>query len=162
MADGYVRAPERFKLVSAVHLFLIRDGQVLLLRRFNTGYEDGNYSVVAGHLNGGEEVKAAAIREAREEVGIEIAPQDLQVVGVMHRKSNDERVDFFLTATSWAGEIINREPDKCDRLAWFDMDKLPANMVPYVRRALDNCADEYIRADGCIRQGQWFDSFGWP
>jgi len=33
---------ERFKLVSAVHIFLIRDGKVLLLRRFNTGYEDGN------------------------------------------------------------------------------------------------------------------------
>ncbi|MGD8997230.1 MAG: NUDIX hydrolase, partial [Anaerolineae bacterium] len=45
---------ERFKLVSAVHLFLVRDGQVLLLRRSNTGYEDGNYSVVAGHLNGDE------------------------------------------------------------------------------------------------------------
>jgi 8-oxo-dGTP diphosphatase len=51
-----VRA-ERFRLVAAVHIFLVRDGQVLLLRRFNTGYEDGNYSVVAGHLDGGEEVK---------------------------------------------------------------------------------------------------------
>jgi hypothetical protein len=34
-------ARDRFKVVAAVHLFLIRDGQVLLLRRFNTGYEDG-------------------------------------------------------------------------------------------------------------------------
>jgi 8-oxo-dGTP diphosphatase len=110
-------ARERFKLVSAVHIFLIRDGQILLLRRRNTGYEDGNYSVVAGHLNGDEEVKTAAIREAHEEVGIRIAPADLQVVGVMHRKSNDERVDFFLTATLWSGEVTNVEPDKCDRLA---------------------------------------------
>jgi len=141
---------ERFKLVSAVHLFLIRDGKILLLRRFNTGYEDGKYSVVAGHLNGDEEVKAAAIREAREEVGIEISARDLQVVGVMHRKSNDERVDFFLTAASWAGEIVNQEPDKCDQLAWFNVDDLPENVVPYVRRALDN-----------YRQGNWFDSFGW-
>ena len=141
---------ERFKLASAVHLFLIRDDQILLSRRFNTGYEDGKYSVVAGHLNGDEEVKAAAIREAREEVGIQIAPQDLEVVGVMHRKSNDERVDFFLIVTSWAGEIANREPDKCDQLAWFNVDDLPENVVPYVRRALDN-----------YRQGNWFDSFGW-
>jgi len=143
-------AIERFKLLSAVHLFLIRDGQVLLLRRFNTGYEDGKYSVIAGHLNGDEEVKAAAIREAREEVGIEISPLDLQVVGVMHRKSNDERIDFFLAATSWSGEITNREPDKCDRLAWFAMDALPENVIPYVRRALDN-----------YHRGKWFDSFGW-
>ena len=140
----------KFKLLSAVHLFLIRDGEVLLLRRFNTGYEDGKYSVVAGHLDGDEEVKAAMIREAREEVGIEISPQDLQVVGVMHRKSNDERIDFFLAATSWSGEITNREPDKCDQLAWFDVDELPENVIPYVRRALDN-----------YRRGIWFDSFGW-
>jgi 8-oxo-dGTP diphosphatase len=141
---------ERFKLASAVHIFLIRDGKVLLLRRFNTGYEDGNYSVVAGHLNGDEEVKTAAIREAHEEVGIRIAPVDLQVVGVMHRKSNDERVDFFLTVASWSGEITNMEPDKCDRLAWFDVQDLPENLIPYVRRAFDN-----------YRRGKWFDSFGW-
>ena len=141
---------DRFKLVSAVLIFLIRDGKILLLRRFNTGYEDGNYSVVAGHLNGDEEVKAAAIREAREEVGVRIAPGDLRVVGVMHRKSNDERIDFFLTATAWSGEVTNLEPDKCDRLAWFDVRDLPQNVIPYVRRALDN-----------YRRGQWFDSFGW-
>lgn len=70
-------AMERFKLPSAVHLFLICDSQVLLSRRFNTGYEDGKYSVVAGHLNGDEEIKAAMIREAREEVGVEISPLDL-------------------------------------------------------------------------------------
>lgn len=141
---------ERFKLLSAVHLFLIRDSKVLLLRRFNTGYEDGKYSVIAGHLEGDEEVKAAAIREAREEAGIEISPQDLQVVGAMHRKSDDERIDFFLTATSWSGEITNKEPDRCDQLAWFALDKLPDNVIPYVRRALDN-----------YRRGHWFDSFGW-
>ncbi len=141
---------ERFQCPVAVHLFLIRDEQVLLLRRYNTGYQDGNYSVVAGHLDGGEEIKAAMIREAREEVGIEIAPEDLRVVGVMHRTSDDERIDFFLVVESWAGEIANREPHKCDRLAWFDLDELPENVIPYVRRALRN-----------YRRGEWFDSFGW-
>ena len=141
---------DRFRLVSAVHIFLIRNGTVLLLRRFNTGDEDGNYSVVAGHLDGNEQVKTAAVREAREEVGIQIAPEDLRVVGVMHRLSNDERIDFFLTATAWVGEITNMEPGKCDRLAWFQVDDLPENVIPYVRRALDN-----------YRRGCWFDSFGW-
>ncbi len=142
---------ERFKLLSAVHLFLIREGQVLLLRRYNTGYEDGNYSVVAGHLDGEEEVRAAMAREAREEVGIKVAPQALQVVGVMHRRSDDERIDFFLTATTWSGQVANREPQRCDRLAWYDLDGLPQNVIPYVRQALEN-----------YRRGVWFDSFGWP
>jgi hypothetical protein len=74
----------------------------------------------------------------------------MQVVGVMHRRSNDERIDFFLTASRWQGEIVNREPEKCDQLAWFDLDRLPANVIPYVRQALTN-----------FRAGTWYDSFGW-
>ena len=143
-------ASHRFKLVSTVHLFLIREGKVLLLRRHNTGYEDGNYSVVAGHLDGGEEIKAAAIREAREEVGVEIAPENLEVVGVMHRRSEDERIDFFLRASRWSGQVRNAEPDKCDEVLWFKLDALPDNVIPYVRKALYN-----------TRRGQWFDSYGW-
>ena len=123
---------------------------MLLLRRYNTGYEDGKYSVVAGHLDGGEEVRAAMIREAREEAGIDIALADMQVVGVMHRHSDDERVDFFLTASRWSGEVTNREPHKCDQLAWFPLDGLPAGVIPYVRRALEN-----------FRAGRFYDSFGW-
>lgn len=135
---------------SAVHLFLFDGDQVLLSRRCNTGYEDGNYSVPAGHLDGNEEVKAAVAREAAEEIGIRLEPEDLAVVGVMHRKSDDERIDFFLVAHIWAGEIRNLEPDKCDDLRWFALDRLPANMVPYVARALGNA-----------QEGRWFDSFGW-
>lgn len=142
---------ERFRLLAAVHLFLLRDDAVLLLRRFNTGYEDGNYSVIAGHLDGNEEVIAAAIREAREETGIVIVPEDVAVVGVMHRKAADERIDFFVAASRWAGRMHNAEPEKCDALTWFPLDNLPENVIPYVRRALENC-----------RHGRWFDSFGWP
>ena len=140
----------RFALLCAVHLFLEREGEVLLLRRHNTGYEDGNYSVIAGHLDGGEEVIAAAIREAREEAGITLAPDDLRVVGVMHNRSDAEYIDFFVTAHHWTGEITNAEPEKCAELAWFPRDALPPNVIPYVRQALKN----YTR-------GIWFDSFGW-
>jgi len=142
-----------FKLLAAVHLFLIRDGQILLSRRFNTGYEDGKYSVIAGHLDGNEEVKAATIREAQEEASIQIAPEDLEIVGVMHRRSNHEFVDFFLLATRWSGEIVNTEPHKCDELTWFGLDFLPINILPYVRKALE------IYRQG--QQGIWFASLGW-
>jgi len=142
----------RFKLVSAVHLFLLRHEQeVLLLRRFNTGYEDGNYSIVAGHLDGGETVKEAMIREAREEIGVDIAGADLEVVHVMHRLAGDERIDFFLRADRWSGEVKNMEPHKCSDLAWYPLDALPDNMIAYVKKAFNNYQDR-----------TWFDSYGWP
>lgn len=140
----------RFRLIPAVHLFFVREERILLLRRYNTGYEDGNYSVVAGHLDGGEEVWQAAAREAFEEAGVIIRREDVETVGVMHRLSNDERVDFFVHVKAWEGELVNREPDKCDELAWFPLDQLPANTIPYVARAIVN-----------YREGRWFDSFGW-
>lgn len=145
-----LKQSKRFQFLCAVHLFLVRDQQVLLLRRWNTGYEDGNYSVVAGHLDGNEEIKDAMIREAREEAGIELTQKDLHVVGVMHRRASKERIDFFLLAEKWRGEVSNCEPAKCDELAWYPLNSLPGNVIPYVRRALDN-----------YRTGQWFDSFGW-
>lgn len=140
----------RFTMPVAVHLFLLKRTEILLLRRYNTGYEDGNYSVPAGHLDGNEEVLSAAIREAKEECGIDILPEDLHVAGIMHRRSADERIDFFVVTSRWSGEIVNAEPDKCDELVWMDMDHLPSNMIGYVRQAIAN-----------VRSGQWFDSFGW-
>lgn len=141
---------QRYKLVSAVHVFLVREGHALFLRRFNTGYADGLYSVIAGHLDGGESIKEAAMREAREEVGVELSSYDLDVVAVMHRKSDDERIDWFLKAERWSGKIANCEPEKCDRLAWFPLVDPPSSVIPYVRRGLDN-----------MLNGRWFDSYGW-
>jgi ADP-ribose pyrophosphatase YjhB (NUDIX family) len=141
---------KRFQLLAAVHLFLIRDGDILMLRRFQTGYEDGSYSVPAGHLDGGETIKAAMIREAKEECGIDIAEEDLAVAGVMHRRSDDERIDFFLTAAKWSGAIVNAEPHKCDDLRWFPRNALPVNTIPYVRFAMHQ-----------VQSGQVFSSYGW-
>ena len=129
---------EKFKMVSAVHLFFIRENKILLLRRYNTGYQDGMFSVVAGHLDGGEFVTSAASREAKEEADLTILEDDIDVIGIMHRFSDDERIDFFVNVRKWEGEIKNMEPDKCDLLEWFDIDDLPENIIPYIKRAINN------------------------
>ena len=131
-------------------MLFFREQEILLLRRYNTGYEDGNYSLVAGHLDAGETVTQAAIREANEEAGVRLLPDDLRVAHVMNRKSNDERIDFFIEVQHWEGEITNREPEKCDHLAWFPLTALPDNMIPYVRAALERC-----------QQGLNYSEFGW-
>ncbi|MBP6925920.1 MAG: NUDIX domain-containing protein [Candidatus Pacebacteria bacterium] len=142
---------EKFKPYAAAYLVLIKDGQVLLLRRFNTGYQDGNYSLVAGHLDGGETTKQCIIREAREEAGIIVHSEDLEVVHVMHRLAPDrEYFDIYLRAEKWTGEITNMEPDKCDELIWCNTEHLPDNMLPEVKLALEN-----------INEGMHYGEFGW-
>jgi len=131
----------RAKFPVTVHLLFFRENQVLLLRRFNTGYADGQYSVPAGHLDGGETVMDAAAREAEEEVGVNIEAGHMTFSTVMHRmegNQEDERVDFFVHVHHWQGEPFNAEPEKCDDLRWVDFRDLPLNIVPYVKQALRN------------------------
>lgn len=123
---------------AAVYLVLVSDGKILLSKRKNTGWMDGKYTLVSGHIDGGESVIAAMMREAHEEAGIDIAPKDLKVVGVMHRMSNVEYVDFYLEASQWKGIIKNMEPEKCEKLEWFFLDDLPKDLVPEMRIELEN------------------------
>lgn len=142
---------EHIKLPVAVHLFMIKDEHILLQRRFKTGYEDGKYGVIAGHINGDEQILDAMLREAKEEAGITLSPSQLRIVQVMHRKKpEEERIDYFFNCSSWSGNIKNMEPDKCDDLSWFPLECLPDNMIEYVLHAIH-----------CYLKGEKFTSFGW-
>lgn len=136
---------ERFKLIPAVYLVLRIDDQVLLLRRANTGYQDGYYGLVSGHLDGDELATAAMAREAKEEAGITIDPNNLKFVHASHRLSRNElgqeRVDLFFEATKWDGEITNAEPHKCDDLSWFPLNALPEPLIPFVRLVLTDISN---------------------
>jgi 8-oxo-dGTP pyrophosphatase MutT (NUDIX family) len=140
----------RARFPVTVHLLFFRETRILLIRRFKTGFRDGEYSVPAGHLDGDETVKAAAAREALEEVCVHIEPHDLSFSSVMHRNEGDERVDFFVHVRAWSGEPVNNEPNKCDDLRWEEVGSLPGNTIPYVRQAIQNHLD-----------GIRFDEFGW-
>ncbi|HAU07846.1 MAG: hypothetical protein A2568_03615 [Candidatus Yanofskybacteria bacterium RIFOXYD1_FULL_44_17] len=142
---------ERFKLIPEVYLILVRDGNILLSRRFQTGYEDGRYSMVAGHADGNETMREAIAREAKEEAGIDIDSKNLKHLLTMHRWCDDhERIGFYFTTQIWNGEIKNSEPNKCDDLSWFPTDRLPENTSPYIRVAID-----------CYIKGETYCEFGW-
>lgn len=147
---------KRFKLVPAAYLFLVKNNKILLQRRCNTGFEDGNYGLVSGHVDGNETFRQALARETKEEIGINLRASDLEVVHMMHRieKSNPpeirERVDVFLKAKKWRGAIKNMEPHKCDDLKWFSFDDLPDNIIVYVKFAIKN-----------IRDKIFYSEFGW-
>lgn len=125
---------------------------MLLLRRANTGFHDGHWSMPAGHVEAGESATTALLREAAEEIGVQIDPADLTAALTMHRLSGtDERVDFFFTTSLYTGQAVNREPDKCDGLRWYEITGLPQEMVPYVRAAID-----------AHHAGARYAEFGWP
>jgi len=132
---------KRHSIICASYLLLLKDNNVLLLRRFNTGYEDGNYNIPAGHVDEGESVTNTLIREIKEEIGININKTNIELVHTIHRQGseiNDERLDFFFICKKWDGEVQNIEPHKCDDLNWFDVNKLPDNVIPYIRDAISN------------------------
>lgn len=129
---------ERFLIRCAVYLILVKDDSVLLSRRFKTGWKDGNYSLVAGHIDGNETVSTAMLREAKEEIGITIRPENLRPATVIHRYYPDqEYIDFFFVSEQWEGEPQILEPDKCDDISWFKLDELPSNLLPYVKEAIE-------------------------
>ncbi|BFI74830.1 NUDIX domain-containing protein [Sulfurisphaera ohwakuensis] len=141
----------RYPQILSVHLFLLKENKILLQLRNNTGYMDGWWSVIAGHVEARESATNAMIREAMEEAGIELNREDLTLIHVMHRFENQERVDFFFKAIKWRGEPMVKEPNKAKAMEWFELNKLPKNIVPYVRQAIEL---------GLIK-GQIYSEFGW-
>lgn len=92
---------ERAKASVNAYLILEKDGMVLLGLRKNTGFQDGMYCLVSGHVEEDEPATIAICREASEEIGIEINPPDLKTVLTMHRKSNRNNIDLFMRCASW-------------------------------------------------------------
>lgn len=140
--------------IPASYLVLFDGNKTLLSLRKNTGYEDGKYSLVAGHVNAGETFTDCVIREVREEAGIDLKREDLKVAHVMHRNSGTdedfERVDVFFVTEKWSGKIANLETEKCAEMDWFDVDDLPQNTIPYVAQAIRSILD-----------GEYYSEFGW-
>lgn len=128
----------RYYTVVPASYLLFRDGdKILLSRRKNTGYHDGEYSLPAGHIEEGEYALEAAIREAKEETGITLPPENLKLGHALYRLCADHtRCDYFFEVIKWDGEIQNPEPDKCDDLQWFVLSSLPSNTIPYIKAAL--------------------------
>lgn len=74
-----VMSKERYKIIPTVYLVLIRENKILLLRRYNTGFMDGYYSFPAGHVEANETLTQAMVREAKEEIGVDIKKRRFKI-----------------------------------------------------------------------------------
>jgi 8-oxo-dGTP diphosphatase len=142
---------ERFKLDCSVFVLLSQDEQFCFFQRTGTGWKDEFYSVPAGALEPGETLISAAIREAREEVGVTVQPDQLRLVHTMHcHTEGNEWLGHFFMAESWQGEARLLEPDKHSNLTWAFVSQPPSPLLPYVQQALE-----------AIMHNQRYSEFGW-
>jgi 8-oxo-dGTP diphosphatase len=140
------RGASRIPLVPASYVLLRRGDEVLLNLRQGTGYLDGHWALPAGHVEAGETFVQAAVREVREEAGVEVSPEDLRPLTTMQRLVHggppiDQRVDVFFEVRRWTGEPRNAEPAKAARIAWWPLTALPEPVMPFeleVLRRLDD------------------------
>lgn len=144
---------KRFNLRCAVHLFLIKDNNVLVEKRFNREYCNGQYDVIASHILGGEDAISAIIRTAKTEVNIIVKPEDLKIIQVMHQNSDGiEYINYFFIANKFYGEINNNEPEYCEKLEWVKFEYPVENMIEYINEAIKN----YL-----VDKNNKFTFYGW-
>ena len=146
----------RFKVKVGVFLFLIKNDELLVLRRYNTGIADGYYVVPMGGLKEGETATQALIREAKEETAIVLKPQWIEMCHTMYRFHRMPegytfpQIDLYFRAHHWEGTITNCEPDKCDELKFYPLRALPEKIEPFIVHAVEN-----------MQNGIFFSEFGW-
>lgn len=119
-------------------------GKIAFLLRQNTGWMDGKYGLPSGKVEIDEMYKAAAVREAFEEVGIKIKEEDLRFAITQHfhepKDQANNWVNVIFEVEKWEGEPVNNETEKHGELKWFALSELPANIVPPVKQALTEYA----------------------
>ena len=137
---------ERNKLPISVQLLLENQNKILLMKRKNTGYGDGKYSLPGGHVEANEEIRKALVREAKEEIGININVEDVEFYKVLNRKvsENQEYVDFVFKTNRWSGDVSNNEKDKCEEIIWADKDQIPENTLDFIPKLLSKNDSAYL------------------
>ncbi|WP_327373052.1 NUDIX domain-containing protein [Streptomyces sp. NBC_01216] len=159
-AVGEQRTPSRAGSSSVphivgVHLYLQRekDGKVLLgLRHPDSAYAASTHHLLAGHCEQ-ESAVACIVREAEEEAGLLIDPDDVELVHVVHmidKPGAQPRMGLVLRAHRWQGTPEVREPDRCTSWGWFDPTQLPEPIVPYTAAAIAG-----------IQAGRSYTELGW-
>jgi 8-oxo-dGTP pyrophosphatase MutT (NUDIX family) len=121
------------------------EDKILLSLRQGTKYADGMWSMIAGHAEVGESAKQAIVRESKEEAGINISLSDLETIYVMDRRTDErQNIDIFFNCKEYSGRLINLESHKCGGLEFFNINVLPINIVPYIKKAIEDMDKKII------------------
>lgn len=145
-----VKMSQRAMFKGVINLIIKQDDKVLLFFR-NDGffnYDGGWWVLPAGHIEQGETARAAAIREAKEELDIDIAPEDIKLVHVASNlASRTESFDFYFEVSRYTGVIRNCESGKCVEMRYFTLDEVAKlnNVITPTRISLS-----------CLKHGEMY------
>ncbi len=123
----------------AAFVLLHRGDKTFILRRANTGWADGMWTVPSGHVEKGETPIEAAIKEAKEEAGVTIQAHDLKFVHV--HAVDDVYINLYFTAEKWEGEPYLAEPEKYSEVAWVKLTELPEDTIVHIPKVVDAMRD---------------------
>lgn len=112
---------------SAVYVIIKNQKWEILFGRRKSRFKDWYFQIIpAGHLDWEESIVNCAVREAKEELNIDILPENIKVVNVTHRVAPDRvYFDIYVEALKYTWEITLNEPDKCSEIKFIDIDNLP-------------------------------------
>lgn len=105
----------------AVFVFNIEDDSILLMKRRGS-HGAGTWGLPGGHIEFGESVVAAAVRELQEEIGLDFNPDSFCRLGWSEAFFLEEGKHYITTLLStWLTLprlVFIREPNKCSGLCW--------------------------------------------
>jgi 8-oxo-dGTP diphosphatase len=135
----------------ASYVIVRNSGKIAFVLRSNTDWMNHHYGLPSGKVEKNESFSQAAIREAKEEIGITVLPENLKFIHISHRHDdNYDWVDVFFEATEWSGEPYNAEPHMHSELAWLDPKNLPDNVIPNIRYLIEQ-----------IESNKTYGEYGW-
>lgn len=107
-----------------IGVMILKDGKALLSKR-KSSHGDGEFASPGGHLEYMESFADCALREVKEECGIEIENIRFLYLANVIKYAPKHYVHIGLVADWKSGEPKVLEPEKSESWGWHDIDNLP-------------------------------------
>ena len=123
-----------------INAIILNDkNQILLGLRAGHRGGAGTWGLIGGKARTGEPIEHTCIREVKEEVGLTVKEKDLKVINMFTTQSTPKYLFFQIgvLVKKWKGIPKNMEPDRCDEIRFFDLDKLPENLFMGTKGNID-------------------------